>query len=698
MTNAAKIRKKAAEFEQLKQFDRAIAAYARAIEESEKEGDEVDVNILNKVGDLALRQGRVSDAVTYYERAVEHYATSGLFNNAIALCNKLLRSAPGRCNVYLTLGRICARKGLRGDATRNFLEYASRMQQEGRVDEGMRALEEVADLMPELTEIRRLVDEHAARAGISLRRKNTPGNLEAQAEIASRAGLQDKPNDLVFLDLGESNFAGRDDAFTLAAPEVVEDSPVSDPRARNSTPSSKNRLEDLMLFDPATAEDTELDDVEWEAVKQDPGYDTPQALAKADNSAAEQSVESPDSAPSAVPLVTAAHSSFRLDPDDFIQAGELPPFVLNDSFLDGSVAASRTRTEFTRATPALPLASVAAEASALAQSRRDSLRNAVADTPLDWQLRRRLAEALFEAGEREAGLAELETALQGLLREEDFEGASEIADELVRVGAERVPYHQKRVEIAVRSRDQVRLRVAYLDLADTLLQSGDDARARAVYARVLEIDPTDERARAALGDAAPPLVHARPSAPVTVDDGRSDDGPVNLADWLQDPSEPVSTRMRMREPVASGDEQADFENLLRHFKDGVSRSLGEEDYESHYDLGIAFKEMGLIDDAVVEFQKALRSRSHRLAAYEALGQCFVEQERFQVATTVLTRAMHEPGLNDEQRIGVLYLLAFSSEKLQRIDEARSYYQRVYATDTRFRDVARRLEDLDPVAQ
>lgn len=146
----------------------------------------------------------------------------------------------------------------------------------------------------------------------------------------------------------------------------------------------------------------------------------------------------------------------------------------------------------------------------------------------------------------------------------------------------------------------------------------------------------------------------------------------------------------------SGDEQADFDALLEHFKEGVSRSLGEDDFEGHYDLGVAYKEMGLLDDAIGEFQKALRSRTHRLAAYEALGQCFVEQERFQVASTVLTRALHEPGLDDEQRIGVLYLLGHSCEALQRRDDARGYFQRVYATDIQFRDVAARLAALDPI--
>ncbi len=267
MSNAAKHRKKAAEFEQLKQIDRAIAMYIKAIDEGEADGEEIDVALLNKVGDLTMRQGRVADAVTYYERAVEHYATAGLFNNAIALCNKILRSAPGRSNVYFTLGRICAKKGLRGDATRNFLEYATRMQQDGRIDEGMRALAEVADLMPELTEVRRLVDEHAARAGITIPRRQTP--VVAAAAIPETPGFRrDKSSELVFLDI-DSPIASRRNTPPLS-PRVsgplnaISAQGAGKPTAR-ATPSrgangagdrspSKNMgpvsLDAFLLFDP----------------------------------------------------------------------------------------------------------------------------------------------------------------------------------------------------------------------------------------------------------------------------------------------------------------------------------------------------------------------------------------------------------------------------------------------------------------
>jgi tetratricopeptide (TPR) repeat protein len=242
-----------------------------------------------------------------------------------------------------------------------------------------------------------------------------------------------------------------------------------------------------------------------------------------------------------------------------------------------------TTTRSVSVTPSLPIAAVAEAAATVASSRRDSLRAAVGRLPKNWLLRRRLAEALFEAGERDAALHELETAQLGLVNDGEFPAACYIADELVHVSPDRVAYHQKRVELAVRSNDQQRLRFAYLDLADALVRLGEEGRARAVYARVLEIDPYDDRARAALGAAAPP-----PPPPPVPSSRPDDENFVDLADWLRDDAKPADTRMRMREPAISGDEQADFDALLRHFKEGVSRSLGEDDFESHYDLGVSF--------------------------------------------------------------------------------------------------------------
>ena len=72
-----------------------------------------DLALYNKLGDLFLKAGRVADAVATYEKAANRYADGGFPNNAIALCNKVLRNAPGRTPVYLKLAKLMLERGSR---------------------------------------------------------------------------------------------------------------------------------------------------------------------------------------------------------------------------------------------------------------------------------------------------------------------------------------------------------------------------------------------------------------------------------------------------------------------------------------------------------------------------------------------------------------------------------------------------------
>ena len=163
MSNVAKLKKKAIEFEQKKQFDKALALYVQILDESDGKDDEADVALFNRVGDLMLRHGKVAEALNYYEKAVDLYAEGGFFNNAIALCNKILRNSPGRSSIYYKLGKISAKKGFASDAKQNFLEYADRMQKAGQIDEAFRALKEFADLCPDQDDVRLMLAEQLTK-------------------------------------------------------------------------------------------------------------------------------------------------------------------------------------------------------------------------------------------------------------------------------------------------------------------------------------------------------------------------------------------------------------------------------------------------------------------------------------------------------------------------------------------------------
>jgi tetratricopeptide (TPR) repeat protein len=175
--------------------------------------------------------------------------------------------------------------------------------------------------------------------------------------------------------------------------------------------------------------------------------------------------------------------------------------------------------------------------------------------------------------------------------------------------------------------------------------------------------------------------------------GQSDEEFIDLGEWLERNRTPSSTRMIAHDEEPEDNEQKDFGEMLDKFKAGISRNVDEEDFESHYDLGIAFREMGLLDEAIGSFQKAARGHDQLVRASEAIGQCFMDKGEAGVTVTVLERLIGNQGLSDGQLVGVLYLLGRAAESLGREEQAASYYQRVLAVQIGFRDAADRLSSL-----
>src|SRR5215210_3323192 len=164
MSNLAKLKKKAAEFEQKKQYEKALELYQQVLDSTRATDEERDVPLYNRVGDLHFRVGNTDEAINFYEKAVDLYAEGGFFNNAIALCNKILRYSPNRSSAYYKLGLISAKKGFNSDAKQNFLEYADRMQRGGKLDEAFRSLKEFADLCPGQDDVRLMLADQLIKA------------------------------------------------------------------------------------------------------------------------------------------------------------------------------------------------------------------------------------------------------------------------------------------------------------------------------------------------------------------------------------------------------------------------------------------------------------------------------------------------------------------------------------------------------
>jgi tetratricopeptide (TPR) repeat protein len=100
--NLEKLKDSARKFEQKEDWRKAIEVYLKAIQQIESGAEtSPDLSLYNRVGDLYLKINDTASAVRSYERAVDIYADQGFFNNAIALCGKILRVNPGRTQTYL---------------------------------------------------------------------------------------------------------------------------------------------------------------------------------------------------------------------------------------------------------------------------------------------------------------------------------------------------------------------------------------------------------------------------------------------------------------------------------------------------------------------------------------------------------------------------------------------------------------------
>src|SRR2546429_1729664 len=153
------------------------------------------------------------------------------------------------------------------------------------------------------------------------------------------------------------------------------------------------------------------------------------------------------------------------------------------------------------------------------------------------------------------------------------------------------------------------------------------------------------------------------------------------------------TRMKVADEEPTGDEEQDFQDMLQRFKQGIDENIDEADFQAHYDLGVAFKEMGLLDEAISELQRALRAPEGRLRSSEALGACFMEKGAHVVAESILRRALDLPASGDQERLGILYWLGRALEEQGKKSEARELYGRVFAVDIRFVDVGERVKAL-----
>lgn len=641
--NQDKLKESARKYEQGGQWRQAIDVYKKALREAEESGEGViDPSLFNRIGDLEMRDGDSTAAIRAYEQAADFYTEQGFFNNAIALCSKILRANPGRTATYLRLAQLNARKNFVSDAKKNLVEYIERMDALHHREEAFGAIKMFADQFSGNPDIRLML--------VELLRASSR-DQEAREQLEKLAQELEDHGDAAGARLTRER---------LAAIEPDEGSPAADP------------MSGLVFIDvDASADAGPVAPVE--------GFD--RGVLEADDDAWRRDTGAPDGieytelerTDADVPELLTDSPLTEADPDAKTDGTGLdidgyPALDVDGDYaqeVDSAVEASADDEE---------------ELVFLPVDRDDADDDPIEDVG---RYARDRARMLYESGDREGGIAALEEALRQYDGTGRLAEALQVADDLIRLEPDVVFRYQKRVELAYRAGDRAAMIESYLGLADALLRSGGVEHAVTVYRRVLDHDAENGQARSALA-----MLEATKAPPPEPAQSFVDLGSLILDD------EPVrDTRMKVDQAAPIEDEDAAFHEALSQFKRGIDENIDAEDFQAHYDLGIAFKEMGLLDEAIAQFQKALRAPEGRLKTSEQLGIAFFDKSRYAIAEAVLRRAIDSLPGGDEEKIGSMYWLGRALEEQRRYDEALRFYERALAVDIRFLDVSDRVHRL-----
>ena len=140
-----------------------------------------------------------------------------------------------------------------------------------------------------------------------------------------------------------------------------------------------------------------------------------------------------------------------------------------------------------------------------------------------------------------------------------------------------------------------------------------------------------------------------------------------------------------------------FGELKHELEEDVAAA--DDDPETHYNLGVAFREMGLLDEAIAELQKVCTSIDRGKAfaqpvqTYTWLAQCFLDKGVPQAAIRWYEKALNIPGLDDEARVAINYELGSACETAQDKPAALRHFTSVYGSNIDYRDVAERIQAL-----
>ncbi len=729
MSDKSAIIKEAQKYLARGQIDKAIAEWEKLAKEYP------DGNTFNVVGDLYLKKGEKTEAINSYHEAADFFRREGFSLKALALYKKILNLNPADPAALISLGELNEAKGLITDAIKCYLGAADSLSREGKKEKVFEIYEKILGLSPANLPLRSKVAEIYIKEGLMpeaakqylliARLWSEKGDTEKSIE-SYRKVLDIQPLDReAILDL--NNLYEKTGNLEQAMEQIKEayrmfpqDSEILLRCAELAITvkrfdEAKEYLVKVIELEPANIKAKRfLGDIYMREGDKEKAW--VEYLPVLDEMLLEENYDD------AINLL----NSFKdIDPVEtgkrlvslYIQLGDYLKTV-NELTSLGDVFIEKGR-------------------------QREALncfKEALKMTPDDELLKNKVVELEKHIGKEHITI-EAEKTLEEAIIEADIyiryglhENAKELLEAFSQRGSENIDLRLRLKSLYAELGDKEQTVSECLILKDLYEKAGDAAKGDQMLKEAYEISPEDPRL-AGMKPAPYEEEVARTSGPSIEDYGEeiaeadfySKQGLIDEAreilerlqnlfpenneitqklaslgqiteggeevDFSGEMKEPAEEEILEVEEIAEPALSSDVMDILDEFKKGLEKELEEGDYETHYNLGIAYKEMGLIDDAIREFQASRKDPKRFIHSSNMLGVCYMEKGLYPLAVDVLKDAIEKMKDRDDSYWAMKYDLAEAYEKNGNLKEALDLCTQVYGWNSKFRSVSDRINQL-----
>jgi len=183
--------------------------------------------------------------------------------------------------------------------------------------------------------------------------------------------------------------------------------------------------------------------------------------------------------------------------------------------------------------------------------------------------------------------------------------------------------------------------------------------------------------------------------PIVMQEDQGEDKFFDLKDIIGDELDAIEAvcNVQMRGDTASVEKA--LTEIVTDFRKALDEKVDENDYESHYNLAVAFMGQGLFDEAIKECKLAVNSKKLEIDSLTLISHCYAQKEKPKEAVRWLEKALEKAGQDAHQSFALKYELASLYESMDDRRTALEFYEAVAGWNPEYRDVAAKLQSLQP---